>query len=52
MTTKETTLFPFLLGLVLIIALVVFLSLLDHATAVTGISPANSVIALFSFFAF
>ena len=52
MTTKETGNLPFLLGLILIIALVVFLSLLDHASATMGVYPANSAIALVSFFVF
>jgi hypothetical protein len=52
MTPKETTILPFLLGLILIIALVVFLSLLDHAVAAVGLNPANSALALFSFLVF
>lgn len=52
MTPKDTAIFPFLLGLILIMALVVFLSLLDYATASTGLPPVSSAIALFSLIVF
>jgi hypothetical protein len=52
MNTKETTIFPFLLGVVLVIALVVFLSMLDHAAVALGIYPANSAIALLTLFVY
>ena len=46
MMTKETTSFPFLLGLVLIMALVIFLSMFNHDAVASGIYPGNSAIAL------
>lgn len=46
MMTKETTSFPFLLGLILIMALVIFLSMFNHDAAASGIYPGNSAIAL------
>jgi hypothetical protein len=46
MMTKETTSFPFLLGTILIMALVIFLSMFNHDAAASGIYPGNSAIAL------
>jgi hypothetical protein len=52
MTTEETTSFPFLLGAVLVVALVVFLSMFNHDDIASGIYPANSAIALLNNFMF
>jgi hypothetical protein len=52
MNTKETTIFPFLLGAVLVMALVTFLSMFNHEAVASGIYPANSAIALLRFFIF
>ena len=52
MHKTDNTVFPFLLGLVFMVALVVFLFMLDHAAVSSGIYPANSAIALLSFFIF
>ncbi len=52
MNTKETTIFPFLLGAALVMALVMFLSMLNHEAVALGIYPANSAIALLRFFVF
>ena len=52
MNTKETADFPFLLGTVLVMALVIFLSMFNHDAVASGIYPANSAIALLNFFMF
>jgi hypothetical protein len=52
MNTKETTIFPSLLGTILVLALVMFLSMFNHEAVTSGIYPANSAIALLNFFVF
>jgi hypothetical protein len=52
MNRTETTIFPFLLGVLFIIALVVFLTLLNHAEGTFGVHPDGSVIALLKSFVF
>ena len=52
MNKPETTIFPFFLGVVFLIALVAFLSLLDHAAVSLGIYPAGTAINLLRFFLF
>ena len=46
METKQTTSFPFLLGTIVIMALVIFLSMFNHDAAASGIYPGNSAVAL------
>lgn len=43
---KETTSFPFLLGAILIMAIVIFLSMFNHDAAASGIYPGNSAVVL------
>ena len=46
MTNKETTSLPFLIGTILIMALVIFLSMFNHDAAASGIYPGNSAVVL------
>jgi hypothetical protein len=52
MNTKENKSVPFLLGTALVMALVIFLSMLNHEAVASGIYPANSAIALLNYFVF
>jgi len=52
MHKEEKTNFPFLLGTILIMALVIFLSMFNHEAVASGIYPANSAIALLNYFMF
>jgi hypothetical protein len=52
MHKEETTSFPFLLGTILVMAVVIFLSMFDHEAVASGIYPANSAIALLNYFVF
>ena len=50
MHKEETTYFPFLIGTILVMAVVIFLSMFNHEAVASGIYPANSAIALLNYF--
>jgi len=50
--TKENKSFPFLLGTALVMALVLFFSMLYPEAVASGIYPANSAIALLNYFVY
>ena len=52
MNKPEITILPFFLGVVFLIALFAFLSLLDHAAVALGIYPADTAVNLLRFFLF
>ena len=52
MDTTETTIMPFLLSTVFLIALVIFLSMLNPAADALGINPGNTAILLLTSFVF
>lgn len=52
MNRTDITIFPFFLGVVFLILLVAFLSLLDHAAVALGIYPAGTAVKLLRFFLF
>jgi hypothetical protein len=52
MNKPEITIFPFFLGVVFLICLVAFLSVLDHAAVALGIYPADTAVNLLRLFLF
>jgi hypothetical protein len=52
MNTKETPIFPCLIGVILVMGFILFLSMFKHAVGDWDINTANAAIGLLSYFIF